>query len=375
MENDFEPTFSGTPTTPPAEVFERAQQNNPDWYKILYEGYKKFAQRPENVGIYADPESGAGATIQQISLLLTAFSGVEPYCLLAKTLPATATQRVTRLVKCSATQLVQWLKVIQQADKRVPATLAYHDGKMGHCITIHNYDRERDRFIYHDPWPERSLLAKENNAADVDALAENEAGTRWSLTSQELERVAFATFLMPRQWARIQELKFELFDAEWKESNFFKAFNLKQLIENYEGDQMERLYSAGPFKKEIALWVVTNKDSGRIQRASLGIKIDWMKTQFFLALDITKAFVKSFAPPPDEVTFTEIATALQNLRDPQFQLTAMNSDPSDSNALRCVHAFMGSAQSADIATDFARFSIGTTEEDDGLWRSIDFVLP
>jgi hypothetical protein len=240
---------------------------------------------------------------------------------------------------------------------------------MGHCITIHNYDRESDRFIYHDPWPERSLLAKENNAADVDALAENEAGARWSLTSQELERVAFATFLMPRQWARIQDQKFELFDPEWRESTFFKAFHLKQLIENYEGDQVERLFSAGPFKKDIALWVVTNKETGRIQRASLGIRVEWIKTEIFLASDITKAFINSFAPPPDKAAYSEIAAAFKNLRD------AAKSDPNESDAVQCVHAFLGLVKGAEVETDFARFSIGTTEEDDGLWRSIDFVLP
>ena len=375
MESDSEPTFGGMPTIPAPEVFERAQQNNPDWYKILYDGYKKFAQRPENAGIYADPESGAGATVQQIWLLHTAMSGIEPYCVLAKTLPATATQRVTRVVNCSAQELVQWLIKVQQADKRVVAALAYYDGKMGHCINLKSYDHERDRFIYHDPWPERSLLTKENNAAEVDALAEDESGARWSITSQELERIAFATFLMPWQWARIQNQRFELFDAEWRESTFFKAFHVKQLVEKYEDDRVIYLFSAGPFGRDIALWVVTNKESGRIQRASLGLTPNWIINNFTLALDIIKGFVKSFAPAPDQTTYAEIATTFGKLRDPQFMLAVKNSDPNESDAVQCVHAFMGTLESAEVTTDFAKFSIGAREEDDDIWRrSLAFLL-
>ena len=373
MENNSEPTFGGTPTIPPPEVFERAQQNNPGWYQVLYKAYEQFAQRPENAGIYAVPGQ-RGATIQQIWLLHTALWGIEPYCLVAKPLPETATQRVTRLVNCSAAQLVEWLEVIQDADNKVIAPLAYHDGKMGHCITIKSYDPERDRFIYHDPWPERSLLAIENNAAEVNALPENDAETLWSITAQELERVVFATFLMPWQYARIQELQFELFDSEWRESEFFKFFHVKQLEETFEDDRVIRKFSAGPFKNDIALWVVAHKDSGRIHRASLRVRNEWFINNHSLALDIAKSFITSFAPPPDRATYAEIANALSKLRDPRFLLQAKDSDPNESNALSCIHALMGSLKSADVTTDFAKLSIEGVEDDSGAWRSIEFLL-
>lgn len=368
-----EPSFGGTPTIPPPEVFEHAQQNNPTWYKVLYKAYEQFAQKPENAGIYAVP-GGSGATIQQIWLLHTALWGIEPYCVLARPLPATATQRIRRLEKCSAAQLVQWLIAIQNAGKPVVAALAYHDGKMGHCITIKSYDRERDRFIYHDPWPERSLLAKENNAAGVDALPEDEAETLWSVSAQELERVAFATFLMPWQWARIQDQQFELFDSEWRESDFFKYFHLKQLEESAEDDRVVRRFAAGPFKKDLALWVAAGKESGRIYRATLVIRTDWIIDNFPLALDIAKSFIISFAPPPDKATYTEIASALRKLQNPDFLLQAKNSDPNESDGMHCVHAFMGSVESAEITTDFAKLSIKGVEEDSSIWRSIEFLL-
>ena len=374
MTNETEPTFGGSPTIPPPEVFERAQENNPEWYKILYKGYEQFAQRPENEGIYAVPGTGRGATIQQIWLLNLALWGIEPYCLLARPLPATATERVTRRVDCSATQLVQWLAAIQEADNSVVASLAYHDGQMGHCITLDSYDRERDRFIYHDPWPERSLLVKENNAADVDAVAEDETGGLWSVTSAELERVVFATFLMPWQWARIQEQKFELFDAEWRESDFFQFFHLKQVYESAEDDRVILGFSTGSFKQDIVIQVVTKQTSGKILGASLFIRTDWIINYFAFAVDIAKSFVMSFAPPPDQERYAEIAGALWKLNDPHFVIEAHNSDPDESDAMTCVHAFMGSLEDANITTDFARLSIDGVEKDGSNWRHIGFML-
>src|SRR5262249_35112427 len=136
--------------------------------------------RPENAGVFANPKSG-GATIQQIWLFFSAL-GVEPYCLLARPLSAASTERITRLVASPAAELAEALETIQTAEGAIYVTLAYHDGQTGHCITITAYDGARDRFIYHDPWPERSLLVREHNAADVDAKPE---GTRWSVTRQE----------------------------------------------------------------------------------------------------------------------------------------------------------------------------------------------
>jgi hypothetical protein len=374
MENETEPTFGGSPTIPPPEVFERAQQNNPEWYKIIYKGYEQFAQRPENAGIYAVPGTGSGATIQQMWLLNLALSGIETYCLLARPLSAAATERVTRRVDCSATQLVQWLAALQKADNSVVASLAYHDGRMGHCITLESYDPERDRFIYYDPWPERSLLVKENNAAGVEALAEAGPRRLWSVTAQELERVVFATFLMPWQWARIQNQRFELFESEWRESEFFTFFHLKQVEEVSQDDRVVRLFTAGPFKKEIAITVDASKDSGKIRRASLLIRRDWIIENFALALDITKSFVVSFAPPPDQARYAEIAGALWKLNDPQFMLEAQKADPDESDALTFVHAFMGSLESANITTDFASLSIDGVEEDGSILRHVEFTL-
>jgi len=96
MSIDAEPRFSGMPTTPAPEVFAKARSNNPEWFQLIERAYEQFVAQPENAGVYADPK-GSGATIEQIWLVLTLF-GIEPYCLLARPLPAASTQRISRLV-------------------------------------------------------------------------------------------------------------------------------------------------------------------------------------------------------------------------------------------------------------------------------------
>ena len=364
MSNDAEPRFGGMPSTPAPEVFERARRNNPEWARLIERAYAQFAVLPENAGIYADPKGG-GATIEQIWLVHTLF-GIEPYCLLARPLPTASTKRISRLVNCKAIQIIEALETIQAANGEVNVPLAYHDGKTGHCIRITAYDRGRDRFIYHDPWPERSLLAKENNPAGVDAQPE---GNRWSVTAQELERVAFAAFIFPSQWARVQGQDFDIRYDSWKDSEFVKFFRLKQLDERAAGDRTQRTFAPGAFQQDIALEVECDP-AGKVRRASLLLTQDWTIGNFMLALDLAKSFMASFAPAPDRNQYDEIAAALWSLRDPRALLKAKDADPNESDGVRCVHAFMGSLERADVVTDFSHVAIDSATHRDRLARRI-----
>lgn len=368
MPDVAEPLFAGAPTIPAAEVFERARRSNPPEFQLLARAYEQFVKRPENAGIYADPTAG-GATVQQMWLFFTLFR-IEPYCVLVRPLPAESTQRIGRLVTCTPRQLIEMLESIQKADGEIVVMLAYHDGTTGHCITIKAYDAVRDRFIYHDPWPERSLLAKENNAADVDARQEGER--RWSVTAAELERVAFAAFVFPDQWAKIQGRYVGLSYEEWKQSDFFQFFHLKQLDEGTGNGRTIRVFAPGPFKETIAL-LVECVESGRIVRAALRMRSDWVIDNFMMTLDLTKSFVLCFAPSPDRGVYEEIAGAFWSLRDPRALMRAKDADPDASDGMRCVHAFMGSLEDAGVSTDFASLSVRRVTNDDRTWQAIDFL--
>jgi hypothetical protein len=360
--------FGGVPTTPSPQVFENARKNNPAWYQVLEKAYATFAARPENAGVYADPK-GKGATLEQVWLSFTLY-GLEPYCLLARPVPAQQIGRITRVVRQTPAELVQALMRLRDDAGAINATTLHYDGKTGHCIRLTAYDAGRDRFVYHDPWPERSLLCKENNMAGVDAQPD---GTRWSVTARELERVIFASFVFPPDWARLQGVDFDLTFDRWRESNFFKAFLLKQTHERSEKGMTRRMFGAGRFKDSVTL-MVDHWESGKIVRASLFLDKIWMAGNVGLALDISRNFVAAFAPAPDKAAYDEIGDALKSLRNPQSLLALKNRDPGESRIVPCIHAFMGLVERASMLTDFASLSFRNVAHEKERIQEIEFTL-
>jgi hypothetical protein len=360
--------FGGVPTTPSPEVFENARKNNPAWYQILEKAYAAFAARPESAGIYADPK-GKGATLEQSWLVFTLY-GVEPYCLLARPVPAEQIGRISRVVRQTPADLVQALTRMRDDAGAINATTLHYDGKKGHCIRLTAYDASQDRFVYHDPWPERSLLCKENNMAGVDAQPE---GTRWSVTAKELERVIFASFVFPQDWARLQGVDFDLTVERWREGDFFKAFHVKQTAERSENRITRRMFAAGPFKDSVTL-IVDHWESGKIVRASLFLDKTWMTGNIGLALDISAGFVAAFAPAPDKAAYDEIGGALRSLKDRQSALAMAKRDPGESSIVLCIHAFLGLVGRASMTTDFASLSFRNVAHEKERIQEIEFTL-
>jgi len=192
-------SFGGKLSIPSPEVFQKAKEGNPLWYQLLEKANEAFAKLPGNAGIYPDP-AGNGATLEQVWLTHTQF-GIVPYCLLAHPLPSEQTGRISRLSEVPPGELVQVLKDIQAKAGLISSVLLYHDGETGHCINLKRYDGAEDRFIYHDPWPEKSLLCLENNPAGIDARP---VGGNWSITSGELEKIIFAAMVQPVIWGSLK---------------------------------------------------------------------------------------------------------------------------------------------------------------------------
>lgn len=369
MAQQIEPLFGGTARVPPPEVFENARRNNPVWAQVLEEAYAQFATRPEANGRYADPK-GAGATVQQMWLFYTTL-GVYPYCVLAASLPPSSTEQITHLIQSSPEQLTDALVTLQRVEGNGSTHVGVYDGVSGHAINIESYDEARDRFIYHDPWPERSLLAKENNAAGVDAQPE---GTRWSITRGELTRVIFVAFIFPLQWAKIQGQQFDLNYDELARGQFFSHFHLKPAGEHVDGSKTMRLFTPGPFAETIRIVVESVTETEKVTGAALQIRSDWLVRNFAMAIDLAKSFVGEFAPLPDRDRIGQIAEWLWELRHPDALQHAENADTDESEAMEAIHAFMGKTRGTRIDMDFARLAIGIMSVGDAHWHSIEYQL-
>jgi hypothetical protein len=355
------------PEIPAPEVFEKVRRGHPLWYRVLSQAYKQFAQSPENRGVYADPE-GQGATPEQIWRFFGLFQ-VEPYCVLARAMPEDQVKGIGRLERRSPEQLVDILRNLQSSSGAVNAATLHYDGATGHCVHITDYDARRERFIYHDPWPADSLLCEKNNMAAV--AAQQEDGGRWSVTAQELERVIFASYIFPTAWARLNGVDFDLFYDRWKESDFYQFFHLKLLDEHVENERKRRSFTAGPFKDSVS--VVVECQDEKIVSSGLILSQDWAAGNLMLAIDIAKSFVVAFAPSPDQGMFGGISRELQKIRKPDF-IRALPRQESDDDAVRCVQAFLGGIEEADVRTDFASLSVKNSKSEAGNRVELAFNL-
>jgi hypothetical protein len=171
----------------------------------------------------------------------------------------------------------------------------------------------------------------------------------------------------------VQGQDFEILYDQWIQSDFFKRFALKQIGERVVDDHVEPVFAPGAFKQSIALQV-ESRPKGTIRHASLDLERTWILGNFAMALDIAKRFVRCFAPAPDQTKYAGIASALDSLRDPRNLIKAKETDPNESDEARCVHAFMGSVERADVTTDFAHLSIGSVLQGDRQFQHLSFDL-
>ena len=109
--------------------------------------------------------------------------------------PPVSTAAITGIKKMSPQHIIEVLSSRLGPPDNPYAITLYHDGSIGHCITLIKNDANTNRFIYHDPWPTTSLLCIGNNRAGIDA---RRVGKQiWSITENELESVIFASFVDP----------------------------------------------------------------------------------------------------------------------------------------------------------------------------------
>jgi hypothetical protein len=364
---DTQILFRGAASILPPEAFEEARKANPLWVELLEKAYEKFAALRKNKGIYADLKKGA--TLEQVWLFFTTMRQ-EPHCLLARPLPKEQVSRITRLTNHSPAEVIRMLKKLQRSDDSINALTCHSDGKTGHCIRVTSYDGTRDRFIYHDPWPAKSLLCKENNIAGVDAQPE---GKLWSVTSRELETVLFASFLYPHQWARLQGIKFDLNYNKWKQTEFYAFFNLEEISKQSQGVLSTRGFTVGPFKNSIVLILDCGK-ADKILRAILIIKRQWLVQNFILATDLMKSFISVFTPAPDRLTYEEVVKSVWSLKNPGFAQQVVQMRFGTSEMVDCLLAFLGKAKQASIATNFGHLSFDNVVDQVEPLLKVEFKL-
>jgi hypothetical protein len=129
-----------------------------------------------------------------------------------------------------------------------PTSLLVYDGaEVAHVISA--YSVWENELHFQDPWPGRSLLCEENNAAGVCARESNLIKPGWRITAEEFERIVFALFLYdyPRQLVR---KAIELTEEERSKAEAFDfAMNLARELN--KAREVKKGAKARPTKGQI----------------------------------------------------------------------------------------------------------------------------
>jgi hypothetical protein len=368
MSEETEIRFEGVPSTPSDDDLNGAREAIPLWARLIEDGINKYASNLKMAEKYEEPKED-GATLEQAWNAYTS-SGVERHLILARSVPEDQIEKIPHVTRCSPEEHIEFLKKLKSSIGELNTPTLHYDGKTGNCIRITDYDKKNDRFIYQDPRPGGSLLTKEKNMADVDA---KEDGKYWSVTSKELKKVVYASFLLPHQWARLQGKNFDLMYDKWNNSVFYKHFNLKQLEVSSEQKTTSRILAPLAFKENVSI-IVDSQDNGKIIKASLILNKSWIIDNFILALDISKGFIESFAPAPDSEIYNEISRAIWHLQNPNYILSMEDEDPDKSITARCVNTYMGSIRTASMNTDFGKLSFTNVKYNNKDFQKIEFTL-
>ncbi len=166
----------------------------PIWVGVIEGAIFKLTSTEEGKHLYGDPQKGI-ITLEQAWRVSGLITGKLPVCLLAtgKLAQPVEIRRAKKLKEMDPQQLVSTLADILKLSDNTAVQVFYLDGKIAYSITLLKYDANTSRFIYHDPWPEGSLLCKEYSAAGIDA--QPEGYNNWSITAAELEKVIIAAFV------------------------------------------------------------------------------------------------------------------------------------------------------------------------------------
>jgi hypothetical protein len=296
-------------------------------------------------------------------------------CLLAAGKPSVATEAIERVIKANPKELTKTLSNILSLGSNVAVPVLYHDGNIGHCITLLKYNAETSRFTYVDPWPETSLLCKEYNAAEIDAKCVDKQ--LWSITSTELEKVVFAAFVFQHFWAEYNGKKYYTTYSEFRNSDFWSFFHITEkdrLSKEDDGRQTTLIVlRTGGFQSEIKLEITLDQQQ-RLKEGRLKAKRSWLMGPPYgvnpFALDIVRSFIATLIPPPDQQRIDGLVAKLTNIKNPNYAKQLLMEERDNSVLQLALFTYLGAAQSCEWMLDFSGISMANSVLDDVIWLEV-----
>lgn len=372
MTNKKDILFGGGRLPPKIPEF-RKPKDRAKWFVSLEEAFFKLTSSDEGKRLYGDPNKGA--TLEQTWRTSGIFTGKWPVCLLSTEKAEVQTAAIKRLIKMNSKKLVEVLADLFDMNEKLGVQILYHDGYMGHSITLIGYSQDTARFTYHDPWPEYSLLCKDYNAAGIDAQREE---IHWSITAAELEKVIFAAFVFQNVWAEYVDEKYYLTYDELKATDFWSFFHVTEADKHTLSDSKSLFFlRTGGFQSEIDLSVSVNY-KGRLVEGQLKTNRSWMFGPPYglnpFALDIVRSFIFTMIPHPDKEENSGLLNMFNEIQDPNYAQKLIDEGPDKSILHRALFTYVGASPSFEAIFEFSCLNMSNVEHDDARWLETKITI-
>lgn len=369
---DEEDQSSKTEITVSKSDFEKYNINseNPSPLKIAEVAFLKFTSTMEGSKLYGDPFVKKGATLEQAWRTNSLFTGKLPICLFAEGRPNVKTNTIKPLVKLNPKELVKTLSGLVES-LRITIPIVVYNGKLGHSIVLEKHYKENSTFIYLDPWPKSTLLRKENNTIGIDA---KRIGKQlWSINDNELEKVIIAAFVWQHFWAEYNHQKYYNSFNEFKNSDFWSFFNLREIdtqrLENSEKISLK----TGGFQSYIDLNIIVNSN-GRIIEGELKVNRNWIEGKEKrvveeppilnpFALDIVRSFIITLTPPLDRPQTVDLIQTLDKARNSEEALKFIDTQPPQTIPNIAFFVYLGLVESVNVKLEFCKITMTNTVSD------------
>jgi hypothetical protein len=344
----------------------------PLWVELIEKAFVQLTSTDEGKQLYGDPDKGA--TVEQ-AWRANGLLGKLPICLLSTDQPLVATNAITRVIKMNSREGVDTLIDLFGMNESMAYPILYHDGHLGHSVTLLEYDKGTLRFTYHDPWPSTSLLCKDFNAAGVDAQPQN---GYWSITSAELEKVIFAAFIQPPLWSEYMGEKYYMSYDGFTTSEFMAFFHLTEVDRKKQGDNSNIviILKTGGFQSEIDLSVTVNQKS-RLVEGLLSVKRNWVLGPPYglnpFALDIVRSFIATLIPPYDQDATSGIVNMLHQIVNPAYAKQLVNEGVEKSILHQALFTYLGQSPSFEASFQYSNMSMKNLTRNDDDWLQIQIT--
>src|SRR5207253_8370933 len=111
----------------------------PLWVELIEEAFIKLTSTDEGKELYGDPNKGA--TLEQAWRANGLLTGKLPLCLLSTEQPSVPSDEIDRVIKMGSKEIVDVLIDLFGMNERVAFPILFHDGHMGHSVTLLEYDK------------------------------------------------------------------------------------------------------------------------------------------------------------------------------------------------------------------------------------------